>query len=206
MRQIGVVILILTVALFCFNAQAVAGEVENMFVVGAVAGAVEAPYSFVKNVVTCSSVWDCINIFKQLGKGGLNGIDRVVGTTLYPGSYKRDFGTNSKLAQNKILSNAVGYAAGGYILKTLEILRFGKDAIFSIDQGHNAMLVFGTLVGTGVGAAEAVVDQDLYDKEVLQSKLDAISPIDPEHNTGLAVETLVGTGTTDLAEQIYDKE
>lgn len=164
MRQIGVLILIVT-ALFCFSAQAVAGEVENMFVVGAVAGVAEAPYSFVKNVISCSSIWDCINIPKHLGKGLINGVERVVGTTVLPGVYKREFGKNSKIAQNKFAANIIGWGAVSYLAISTELIQFGPDAIFSIDQMHNAGLVAGTLAGTGVGAVDAVVEQDLYDKE-----------------------------------------
>lgn len=161
-----VAVLIFILALFCFKVMAVSGEeVENIFGVGVVAGAIEAPYSFAKNVIFCSSVWDCINLPKHLGKGLINGVERIVGTTVLPGIYHREFGKNSKIAENKLLSNVVGWGTLGYLAITTEVLHFGPDAIFSINQEHNAGLVLGTLVGAGAGAVDVAIERDLYDRE-----------------------------------------
>ncbi len=152
------------IAISLLAAPVMAKDAENMFLVGIGAGAIEAPYSFGKNIVSCNSFWDCINIPKHLGKGLINGAERILGTTLLPGKYERKFGENGEIAQNKIVSNIVGWSAAGYIAVSAGILHYGPDAVFSINQAHNAGLVEGAIVGTGVGTGESAVEGSLYDK------------------------------------------
>lgn len=163
LATVFIVVLLATVLLLPVPSKAI--EPENAFLVGAVAGAVEAPYSFVKNVVSCSSFWDCINLPKQLGKGILNGVDRIVGTTVTPGVYHRQFGENSKVANNKILSSIVGWSATGYLLIATGAIADASNCIFSIDQSHNALTTVGAITGSGVGAIDATTDQNLYDEK-----------------------------------------
>lgn len=155
-----IAVMVLSIAL---PASVVAGEkkAENLPIIGAVLGVLEIPVSTIKNAVSCDSFLDCINIPKHLGEGAINGGERILGTTFTPGSYERDFGTNSKAADNKILSNMIGWAGTGLIVGSVGA---SSNAIFSINSPQGAWTTTGAIVGAGATAADVAVEGDIYDK------------------------------------------
>ena len=159
MKKIVLFIAIVMMALpLVLTAPVMAAEkkAENMPIIGIVLGVLEIPVSTIKNIVTCKSVLDCINIPKHLGEGVINGGERILGTTFTPGSYERDFAVNSKAAENKIASNMVGWAGTGWIAATLGA---PTNIIFSIDDASTALTTTGAIVGAGAAVVETVVEE-----------------------------------------------
>jgi len=159
MKKIVLFIAIVMIALpLVLTAPVMAAEkkAENMPIIGIVLGVLEVPVSTIKNIVTCKSVFDCINVPKHLGEGVINGGERILGTTFTPGSYERDFTVNSKAAENKIASNIIGWAGTGWIAASLGA---STNVIFSIDDASTALTTTGAIVGTGVGIAEEVIEE-----------------------------------------------
>ncbi len=147
------------------TAEAADVKTENLPIIGAIIGVVEIAYSTVKNISECSGAGDCLNLPKSGGKGIINGIGRILGTTVNlvaPNFYKREFAKNSKLADNKIASNIVGWGALGYIGASLGM---AGNGIFSIDQAHNALMVTGAIVGAGTAAIDIAADDGALSDE-----------------------------------------
>ncbi len=164
MKKIVLFVTIVAMLLFVIlPATVMAGEkkAENMPIIGAIIGVLEAPVSAVKNIVNCKSFLDCINIPKHLGEGAINGSERVLGTTFLLGSYERDFGTNSKIAQNQIVSNLVGWAGVGLVAGSLG----ATNTIFSINSAQGGMTTTGAIAGAGAAAVDVAVEGDIYDKD-----------------------------------------
>lgn len=157
---VAIAVMVLLVVL---PATTLAGEkkAENLPVIGAVLGVLEIPVSTIKNAVNCDSFLDCINLPKHLGEGAINGAERVLGTTFLLGSYERNFGTNSKISQNKIVSNLVGWAGLGLVAGSLG----ATNTIFSINSAQGGMTTTGAIVGAGAAGVDVAVEGDIYDKD-----------------------------------------
>lgn len=153
----------IAVLLIALPATTLAGEkkAENLPIIGAVLGVLEIPVSTIKNVVNCDSFLDCINIPKHVGEGAINGGERVLGTTFAPGTYERDFGKNSKISQNRIVSNLVGWAGIGLVAGSLG----ATNTIFSINSAQGGMTTTGAIVGAGATGVDVAAEGDIYDKD-----------------------------------------
>jgi hypothetical protein len=144
------------------HGQASAQKAENVPIYGAVFGIVEVPFSAIDNMVHCDGIFDCINLPKSLGKGILNGAERVVGTTFggWNGAYQRDFGVNGPVAKNKILSNVVGWTATGGIVAGLG----SQEWIMGIQNVDNTWATTGAIIGAGVAAVDVGINKGKIDE------------------------------------------
>lgn len=149
---------------------ATAGDVKpwNLPIIGAGFAVVEMPVSFVKNVVSCKGFEDCINLPKQAGKAVLNGAERIVGTSTlgFAGAYNRDLAVNGPLAQNKFLSNAVGWGGTLYGLSFIpaaHVAHHFTHTVLGLHR-HTAALAVGTAGGLAIGGIETAVAGTMTDK------------------------------------------
>lgn len=136
-------------------------SLANFPVIGIVFAMVEFSFSAVKNIIECKG-FDCVNIPKSLGKAALNSAERVIGTSTlgFAGLVDQDLGynrpmmVNGPLAQNKILSNLVGWGGLGWIV--------GGGAtglhMFGIDHQPTSWMVLGGVVGTATAGADIGID------------------------------------------------
>ena len=128
---------------------------EDLPGVGAASAVPDVFYSFGKNVASCSGTLDCVNLPKQAGKAALNGVERVVMTTLAPFGVPysgRDLGENGVLAQVPFLPDIVGWAAFGYGMGA--VISAGHWSAQALDMSKfiSLPLIFGT-GGVGLDAA-----------------------------------------------------
>ncbi len=137
---------------------------ENLPFVGILAGIIEAPVSAVKNIANCKGWVDCLNIPKHIAKGALNGAERIVGTSTlgFAGKYDRDMGKNGVLANNKFISNGVGWAGVGLGL----YYTLPHTAAYSIFNWSEAssLVVTGAAVGETIAAVDVITSGKVNDE------------------------------------------
>jgi len=134
-----------------------ADKIENAPIVGAIIGVVEAPYSMVKNIVECKGVFNCLNIPKSIGKGLLNGAERVVLSTVDQSN--RNFGENGQLANNKIASEVVGWAAAGFAYGAASGV---GNTIFGAANRIPGWAATGAIVGVGMSGVDVALNKGKF--------------------------------------------
>ncbi|MCX6813724.1 MAG: hypothetical protein NT078_00640, partial [Candidatus Azambacteria bacterium] len=93
-----------------------------------------------------------------IGKGILNGAERIAGTSTLGlvGKYDRDFGVNGPIAKNKFASDFVGWGGPFFVYVTASGV---GNSLFGVANRQWGWAATGAMVGVGVGAADTLLDK-----------------------------------------------